>query len=363
MNLRDKVDSLTDEIFNTSERIDRLYYNTDERITSDLRVHLHDKTIDLEEGLKEINELLNERFSEIDDDDEEEIKKIKRLFMRTKSSAKILYKSKEDLSELNSFVSTTFYNLKGGVAKTSLTYLAAIELADRGRKVLIIDLDPQGNITYFMNSKDKPIDILGTENLMTYKSRPREVISETKFKNVHVVGTDIDLIKTELDLHNRSTSREIILKSWFKENRDYLNDNYDNVFFDLSPSYSFLNVNGFVVADNIVYVANPSHSTIKGIRGFTKFYLDSINEHLDRDKKYAFVVNKVQKGRVLTRDFLNDLKEFKDLLEIKINPNIHYAEAIKQTIEKGDKLTKRDNERSYNEIVMMVDSLIERGIL
>lgn len=370
--IRLKVDDTSDEIYNLSERMDELFDEGKKNITSSYRMHLQDELMKAEKSLKDLNFEMSKIYEETND---EKIKdEIKRFFRRAKISAKLLIKAISDLDNIDSYRSATFYNLKGGVAKTSLTYLTAMELAERGRKVLIIDLDPQGNITLFLDTPEHPIDIEGVEKLFSgyfddtnekdrRKYTPKEVISKTKFKNIDVIGTDIDLIRTEMSLNKKKGNRDLIIRKWMHEHRHYINDNYDNVFFDLSPSFSFLNVNGFVKADSIIYVANPSRSTIKGIRGFKKYYLDLIKESVDSEKKYAFVINKIQERRRISDRFLEEIKEYKGLQDIRTKVDIHYSETIKRIVETTEKLTKKDNKRSYEEIVLLVDDLCEKGIL
>jgi len=357
MKLREEIEKISDQIYEIADKIDT-YLDTAPGILERKKVEIELNEIFKE--LEEKNKDLKKAYQEIGDDDEKELDKI---LKRAQNSARVLIQAQKNLKRVNSFKSLIFFNLKGGVAKTTLTYMAATQLADRGKNVLVIDLDPQGNITQFLSTKEKKVNTNGTQDMLEMSQKPNKIINETKFDGVHIIGSDIELTETETFLQNQKTIRESILKNWISENREYLNRSYDYILFDLSPSFNFLNINGLIEVDSIVYVANPSHSTIQGIRSFKKQYNKYIDPHLEKPKKFAFLINRVKETTNISENFLDAIQNVKDLNEIKLSTDIHDATAIQKAVEKTELLNKKDNKRAYTEINKMIDELVGKGML
>jgi len=358
MQLREAIEKISDEIYEISDKIDK-YLETAPGILARKEVQ-----IELEEIFEELekqNKKLKKEYQNVDNDEKE--KELDKILKRAQNSARVLIQAKKNLERVNSFKSMSFFNLKGGVAKTTLIYMVATQLAGRGKNVLVIDVDPQGNISQFLSSRSHPIKTNGTMELLEMSQEPEKVINKTKFDGVHAIGADIELTETETFLQNQKTIRESILKNWIADNREYLNRSYDYILFDLSPSFNFLNINALIEVDSIVYVANPSHSTIQGIRSFKKQYDKYISPNIDKEKKFAFLVNRVKETTNISEKFLEAIENVKDLNEIKLSVNIHEATAIQKAMEKTEILTKRDNERAYKEINDMIDELMEREML
>lgn len=358
MKLREEIEKISDQIYELSDKIEE-YLHTPPGILERKKVEI--EVEEIHEELKEKNKDLKKEYQNVDSDEKE--KELDKILKRAKNSARVLMQSKKILEKVNSFKSLIFFNLKGGVAKTSLTYLSATQLSERGKNILVIDLDPQGNITQFLSTKDFHINTNGTMDMLEMSQNPEKIINSTKFDGVDVIGSDIELTETETFLQNQKTIRESILKNWISDNREYLNKSYDYILFDLSPSFNFLNINGLIEVDSIVYVANPSKSTIQGIRSFKKQYNKYIDPNIEKDKKFAFLVNRVKETTNISENFLDAIKNIKDLEEIRLDVNIHEATAIPKSIEQTRILEKSDNKRAYNEINKMIDQLIKKGML
>jgi chromosome partitioning protein len=358
MKLREEIEKISDQIYEVADKVDT-YLETPPGILERKKVE-----IELNDILKELenkNKQIKKEYQTVDSDEKE--KELDKVLKRAQNSARVLMQAKKNLKNVNSFKSLIFFNLKGGVAKTTLTYMTATQLAERGKNVLVIDLDPQGNITQFLSSKEYPIQTNGTMDMLEMSQVPKKIINQTKFDGVHAVGSDIELTETETFLQNQKTIRESILKNWISDNREYLNRSYDYILFDLSPSFNFLNINGLIEVDSIVYVANPSHSTIQGIRSFKKQYDKYIDPNIDKKKKFAFLVNRVKETTNISENFLEAIQKVKDLESIRLNVNIHEATAIQKAIEKTKVLKEKDNKRAFNEINTLIDELQKKGML
>ena len=136
-----------------------------------------------------------------------------------------------------------FANQKGGVAKTTTTLSVAVGLAERGHRVLAVDLDPQGALTYSMGVD--PDDLDETINDVLVRRLPVEKIVLTR--EVDLAPANIDLAGAEAVLMAK-TGREFALERALRE----IDGAYDYVLIDCPPSLGILTINGLTAAQEVV---------------------------------------------------------------------------------------------------------------
>lgn len=170
--------------------------------------------------------------------------------------------------------SIAFLNIKGGVGKTtSVTTIAHMLAVKYGKRVLIVDLDPQANSTALYSEKDLFEDFLNPELpyleysvsnlLMDKRIDVHKCIMKTKYKNLDIIGSDLRLTTVEKTVNSdTSTPQQIRLQRHLKN----VEDEYDYCIFDCSPNSGLVNVNGLTMADEVYIPICADAYSIQGIK-------------------------------------------------------------------------------------------------
>jgi chromosome partitioning protein len=245
-----------------------------------------------------------------------------------------------------------FSNQKGGVAKTTSSYAMAVGLARRGNKVLVVDADPQENLSMTagidLNEIDpdpEEIDALTPEQQeYFYKNVPAklfEVMKGTKDINRALIpiNENLDLIVGGIDLASADMSftdlgRERLIKTAFNK----LNKQYDYCIFDCSPALGVVLMNILTVADEVVIPLEPGAYSLQGLSRLYKF-IDLIHQFTnDKLKISGILVTKVR-NTANSKIWINDIEEKAQLLgtkvfrsKIRLNVTVEEAQTMKMDI-------------------------------
>ena len=148
-------------------------------------------------------------------------------------------------------------NQKGGVGKTTTSVNLSAIVADMGKKVLVVDLDPQGNTT---SGLGMAVEDTSVYEALLGRITMKECIEETAFKNLSIAGSDIRLAGAELELVSVD-KREFCLKNALAT----VQKDYDFIFIDCPPSLSLLTLNALAAADTVLIPIQCEYYALEGV--------------------------------------------------------------------------------------------------
>lgn len=219
----------------------------------------------------------------------------------------------------------SFMNMKGGVGKTTLCVNIAGKLASLGKKVLLIDMDPQMNASQYLFSPDKIKDMITNETTIyrLYKTESEdELFGIDGLSNADNFDSDLcvitnftnnfDVICGNLKMTNINTSDSTIadILSMFIKNND-LREKYDFIFIDCPPTHSIYTQSAFKATDFYLLVIKPDFLSTIGLTLFQNT-INIFNKRRDKNEKiqeFAIIANLVQKGNSYHEYKITEIKE------------------------------------------------------
>ena len=150
-------------------------------------------------------------------------------------------------------------NQKGGVGKTTSAVNCAAAIAALGKRVLLVDLDPQGNATSGVGIQRKKIQH-SSYDLMIGRARAADTILETGFKNLSVLPSQISLAGAEFELIDIER-RELLLKNALAE----IEADYDYIFIDCPPSLGILSINALTASSGVIIPMQCEFYALEGL--------------------------------------------------------------------------------------------------
>ena len=212
-------------------------------------------------------------------------------------------------------------NHKGGVGKTTSTINIGAGLAKLGKRVLLIDLDPQANLSQSLGIKDPTATIYGA-------IRGEHALQPvTVLKRLDVIPSTLDLSGAEIELSSE-TGREYILR----ELLDTVKGSYDYVIIDSPPSLGLLTVNALTSADEILIPLQAQYLALQGLSKLLEI-VDKIQKRLNKGLRIGGVfITQYDSRKILNRNVVETIEShFKEtVFKTRIRDNVALAEAPTQ---------------------------------
>lgn len=270
----------------------------------------------------------------------------------------------------------TFATLKGGAGKTMNLFNLSGVLAGRGRKILLIDVDPQCNLSANCGIDVADIGFTTVKDIFSkYRAseqpKAEDVIVKhpiASLENMDIIPSSIFLFNVEEDI-TLLEGRTKILKNFLARNQNYLR-RYDYILIDTNPSMSVFNINAFYVADAIIITTDVSSNSISGAELFCGLWdakREQINETSEvrkEDNIEALLVGNFAKRSNLSKELLDYVHTADFSKDIILDTIIPATVQLKDTevshmpinlLHKGDK--------AHLAFEDLTDELIKRGIL
>lgn len=216
-----------------------------------------------------------------------------------------------------------FANQKGGVGKTTTCINVATYMALMGKRVLILDIDPQGNATSAVGIT-KTKDLKTIYDLIDGQSSYDEVIQPTIVENLYIIPSTVDLAGAEVELIQIPQREKVI-----KRILDEIKESYDFILIDCPPSLGLITVNALTAADSVLIPMQCEFFSMEGITQLMNT-IRLIKYHLNPDLEIEGVVMTMKDKRSnFTNQVSNEIIKFfnKSVYLTTIPRNIRLAEA------------------------------------
>ena len=213
-------------------------------------------------------------------------------------------------------------NQKGGVGKTTTTVNLSTILAKKGKKVLLIDTDPQGNATSGLGvSKDVELSLY---DILIGDTEFDETLQETAIKNLKVCPSNISLAGAEVQLVSMM-SREQRLKTKL----DKIKDQYDYILIDCPPSLGLVTLNAFTASDSVLIPVQCEYFALEGL-GQLLNTVNLVKKHLNKNLEIEGALLTMYDARTnLSNQVVKEVKKYFDdkVYKTVIPRNVRLSEA------------------------------------
>ena len=213
-------------------------------------------------------------------------------------------------------------NQKGGVGKTTTTVNLSTILAKKGKKVLLIDTDPQGNATSGLGI-DKESD-LSTYDLLITDVAAEDIIQETAIKNLYITPSNMNLAGAEVQLVSMMSREQRM-----KEKLDAIKNQFDYILIDCPPSLGLITLNAFTASDSVLIPVQCEYFALEGL-GQLLNTVNLVKKHLNKNLEIEGALLTMYDARTnLSNQVVKEVKKyFEDKVYKTVIPrNVRLSEA------------------------------------
>lgn len=239
-------------------------------------------------------------------------------------------------------------NHKGGTGKTTSAINIGAGLAKKGKRVLLVDIDPQANLTEGLGIRDAETSIY--DSIRDSKKLPVIQINES----LDLVPSSIDLLGAELEIVSK-IGREKIITKLLKP----LKSEYDYIILDCPPALGLLTINAVVASDTVLLPLEAEYFAYKGIDRLMGV-IEQVQEHLNEKLTIGGVfVTKCNSQRTLTQTIVDSITDFfgDKVFETKIRINVSLSEAQLQGQSVFEYAPESNGAKDYE---LLVDEIIRK---
>lgn len=252
-------------------------------------------------------------------------------------------------------------NQKGGVGKTTTAINLSACIAEAGNKVLVIDIDPQGNTTSGLGIKKNKLKNTVYDLLLDQvEGKTSFSTTETKsvVNNLTVIPSDVDLAGAEIELIGVD-NKEFLLKKIV----DPIRDNYDYIFIDCPPSLNTLTVNAMTTADSIIVPIQCEYYALEGLSQLIRT-IDLVQKRLNPELEIEGIVFTMFDSRTnlsvqVVENVQKNLKDY--IYKTMIPRNVRLAEAPSHGLPINMYDTKSTGAIAYRDLAEEVISMNKKS--